>query len=252
MCAGPLGTERPHALAGHVALVTGAAQGLGRAIAKALAEHGAGVALLDVDAEGVRRAADELRSSDGAATCAVCADVAVRPRVAAAVKDAVRQLGEIGILVNNAGIWRHNTLLDVSEAEWDRVFAVNVKGALWCAQLVAPGMIRRRAGKIVNVASIAGVNPGVGWAAYQTSKAALIMFGRILALELAEHNVQVNTVCPGAIRTPMTDYIRRVEGSEFPHAAAAQDIASLVMRFLVPFEQTTTGQVVDGAGRSIL
>ena len=224
---------------------------LGRAIAEAFAEAGAAVALLDVNGERAEVAADEVRASTGAATCAVTADVAVKDQVAGAIEGAARELGEIDILINNAGIWRHNTVLDVSEAEWDRVFAVNVKGALLCAQFVAPGMMRRRAGKIVNVASAAGLHPGLGWAAYQTSKAAMIMLGRILAAELAPHNVQVNTVCPGAIRTPMTDYIRSVEGGDFPHASDPADIAQVVLGLVAPFEQTATGQVVGRDGKSV-
>ena len=240
------------ALEGHVALVTGAAQGLGRAIAEALAAAGADVAVLDVDGDRAEVVASQLRVTANVATCAVTADVAVRDQAAAAVEGAARELGEIDVLINNAGIWRHNTLLEVPEAEWDRVFAVNVKGALLCAQCVAPGMMRRRSGKIVNVASIAGVNPGVGWAAYQTSKAAMIMLSRILAAELAPHNVQVNTVCPGAIRTPMTDYIRSVEGGDFAHASDPADIAEVVLGLIAPFGQTVTGQVVDRSGKSIL
>ena len=239
-------------LTGHAALVTGAAQGLGRAIAHHLSVAGAAVALLDVSSQGAENAAKELRATATAPVCAVTADVTVKDQVALALEQATRTVGEIDILINSAGIWRHNTLLGVSEAEWDDVFAVNVKGALFCAQLVAPGMVRRRSGKIINVASSAGLNPDVGWAAYQTSKAAMIMFSRMLACELAPHNVQVNAVCPGAIRTPMLDYIRSVEGGDYAHAADPADIAEVVLGLVVPFGQTDTGQIVDGSGKSVL
>lgn len=239
-------------LAGHSALVTGAAQGLGWAIATSLARAGAAVALLDANGEGAEAAAKELGVTAAAPICAVTADVAVKDELAAAIEQATRTVGEIDILINNAGIWRHNTLMEVSEAEWDRVFAVNVKGALFCAQLLAPAMARRRSGKIVNVASIAGVHPGVGWAAYQTSKAAMIMFSRILASELAPHNVQVNAVCPGAIRTAMLDTICAVEGGDYAHAADPAEVAEVVLGLVAPFEQRATGQVVDRSGKNVV
>ena len=239
-------------LSGLAALVTGAGQGLGRAIAEALVKDGAAVVVLDVDGERARIVAGELRDLTTAPICAVTADIAVRDEVVSAIDQANRAIGLIDILVNSAGIWCHNTVLGVSEAEWDRVLSVNVKGALFCAQLVAPSMIRRRAGKIVNIASSAGLSPDLGWAAYQTSKAAMIMFSRILALELAPHNVQVNTACPGAIRTPMLDHIQSVEGDPYPHAAEPADIAQVVLGLISPFEQTTTGQIVDRNGMSVL
>lgn len=232
-------------------MVTGGGQGLGRAIAEALATAGCAVAILDVDADRAASASREIGATTGAATCAVCADVAVKAQVDAAIDQVCEALGEIDVLINNAGIWRHNTLLDVDEAEWGRVFAVNVTGALFCVQRVAPAMKRRRSGKIIQVASIAGVNAGVGWAAYQTSKAAMIMMSQILAAELADHGVQVNVVCPGAIRTAMLEQIVATEGGDVAQAADAGKIAEMILGLIAPFEQTTTGQVVDRDGQGI-
>jgi len=240
------------ALNGHNAVVTGGASGLGRAIAERLAAAGADVGMLDLDAPAAQSAADAIRDATGRRACSVAADASARPQVAAALQTIARKLGPIDILINNVGIWRHNTLLEVTEEEWDRVFAVNVKSALLCSQAVAPGMIQRGAGKIVNIASVAGLHPGRGWAAYQTSKAAMIMLGRILDEELREHGVRVNVVCPGAIDTPMLDYIRSVEGGDYRHAAAPQAVAQTVVGLVNPFEQETTGQVVGADGKSLL
>jgi len=237
-------------LHGHVALVTGGGRGLGRAIVEALSAAGAAAAVLDIDAGAAEAAAAAARACGGRA-CAVAADVTNKEQVSAAVERATSDLGAIDILVNNAGIWRHNLLRDVSEEEWDRVMAVNVKGPLLCAQAVAPSMLARGAGKIVHIASIAGIGPGVGWAAYQTSKAALIMLGRIQAEEFRERNIQVNVVCPGALRTTMLETIMFVEGGDYPHALDPAAIARVVLDLIDPFEQSTTGAVVDGAGNSV-
>lgn len=233
-------------------MVTGAAEGLGFAIAASLAQAGAAVGVLDINADRADEAATALRNTATAPVCAVQADVAVQDAMSAAIDAIAGALGPIDILISSAGIWRQNTLMDVTEAEWDRVLAVNVKGALWGAQLVAPAMIDRRSGKIINIASLAGVGPGLNWAAYQTSKAAMIMFSRILAAELEPHDVQVNTVCPGAIRTPMLKAIVAAEGGDFAHAADPADVADAIMGLIAPFDQTTTDQVVDGHGKSIL
>jgi 3-oxoacyl-[acyl-carrier protein] reductase len=235
----------------HVALVTGGGQGLGRAIVETLAAAGAAVAVLDFDGGNAEAAVRAIQASFGCRACAVTADVAVKAQVAAAVEQAASALGAIDLLINNAGIWRHDILLDVPEAEWNRVLAVNLNGALFCSQCVAPSMLERGAGKIVHIASAAGLGPGVGWAAYQVSKAALIMLGRIQAEEFRDKNIQVNVVCPGAIRTPMLETIQTVEGGDYVHAADPAAIAQVILRLVDPFEQTTTGQVVDREGNSV-
>ncbi len=172
-------------------------------------------------------------------------DVADRRRVRATTRRIEDSVGPIDILINNAGIWRHTPVLEVRESEWDRVHATNVKGNLFCAQAVAPGMMARRAGKIVNVASLAGFVGGAYWSAYDASKAAAISLTLALAEALAPHNVHVNAVCPGAVDTALTDAIlEREPDVEFDHVHHPDDVAKEVLEFVVPFEQSTSGRIV--------
>ena len=225
---------------GRVALVSGAAQGIGRAIAVRLAAAGAFVALLDRDGEGVEAAAAELKG----ATAWVC-DVRDSQEVRATVKRIFRACGPIDLLINNAGIWRHTPVLQVDEARWDEVFAVNVKGILFCSQAVAGGMVWRGAGKIVNIASVAGFGGSADWSAYCASKAAAISLSLGLARELEEQNVQVNVICPGATQTALLESIRREEpGAGFDWVHEPREVAREVIKLVVPFDQAVTGRVV--------
>lgn len=227
-------------LSGRIALVTGAAQGIGWAVARKLSEAGATLALLDLDGDGVRRA-EAMLSSAHAYPC----DVSDPEQVGDAMDQIQESLGPIEILVNNAGIWRHTPVLETTEMEWDEVFAVNVKGILFCAQTVAPGMIERRCGKIVNIASVAGFGGNPDWSAYCASKAAAISLTLALAEELAKHNVQVNTVCPGATQTALLESIYQTEsGWRTDWVHQPEEVAEEVLDLLVPFAQNTTGQVV--------
>ncbi len=236
-------------LTGRVALVTGAAQGIGCAVARRFTAAGAACALLDVNGDGVRAAADRLAR----ATAWPC-DVADRDQVRATVRLVERECGPVDILVNNAGIWRHTPVLEADEADWDRIYAVNVKGVLFCSQAVAPAMQARGAGKIVNIASLAGFVAGLNWSAYCASKSAAISLTLALANALAPHNVHVNAVCPGAVDTPMTEEIgRREPAGAFAHAISPAAVAEEVLRLVAPFEQSTSGQIVPmGQLRSVL
>ena len=189
-----------------LAVITGAGRGIGQATAYALATHGATVALLDQDGETAQRAAAPLP----AATAWTC-DVADRQQVAQTFHRIADALGPIHILVNNAGIWRPTPVLEAAEADWDRVFAVNVKGMLFCSQAVALGMVARREGKIVNIASVAGFGGSANWSAYCAAKAAAISLTLALADALDLHDIQVNAVCPGATRTALLEAIEHAE-----------------------------------------
>jgi NAD(P)-dependent dehydrogenase (short-subunit alcohol dehydrogenase family) len=191
-------------LGGKVAIVTGAAQGIGRAVAEALAERGASVALVDVQPAAVDAAAATLRDK-GYAALAVTADVADRCAVAEMVRQVAAAFGTVHILVNNAGVLRSTPVADMPEAEWDLVLGVCLKGAFLCAQAVLPCMLTNRYGKIVNVSSLAGRSTSIlGGAAYTAAKAGLLGFSRHLAREVAPHGITVNAICPGATDTPMT------------------------------------------------
>ncbi len=227
-------------LDGRVAVVTGGAQGIGYATVEGLIAAGATCALLDLNDDLAQAAAARLDR----ATAWHC-DVADRSQVQATVQRIEVEVGPIDILINNAGIWRHTPVLEASETDWDRVHATNVKGILFCSQAVAPGMMARRAGKIVNVASLAGFDGGAYWSAYGASKAAAISLTLALADALGPPNVQVNAVCPGAVDTALTDAIREQEPDiEFDHVHQPDEVAKEIINLVLPFEQSSSGRIV--------
>jgi NAD(P)-dependent dehydrogenase (short-subunit alcohol dehydrogenase family) len=189
------------ALSGKIAVVTGAASGIGAAAAAALAAAGAGVALLDRDGDGAAKRATAVPGSR-----AYTADVSRKNEVEDAVAAVARDFGGIDVLVNNAGIESVWTIERMPEAEWDRVLAVNLKGAMLCTQAVLPAMRKRGGGAIVNVASIAGKRISFsGDSSYTAAKAGLLGFTRHAAFELGIDRIRVNAVCPGPTLTPMIE-----------------------------------------------
>jgi NAD(P)-dependent dehydrogenase (short-subunit alcohol dehydrogenase family) len=191
-------------LTGQVALVTGGAMGLGRAIALRLAEAGAAVLVADLDLAGGRETVEAIAALGGTAE-AMVADVADVAQGRAAVEEAVATFGRLDVLVNNAGIFPFAATLRLVEAEWDRVLDVNLKGAFFLAQAAARLMIAaRRGGRIVNIASVAALRPGGNLAHYDASKGGLLTLTRALALEFAPHSITANAILPGEIDTPGT------------------------------------------------
>ena len=193
-------------LAGRTALVTGAAQGIGEAVVRAFASEGARVCIADVAFDRAQALAAELVAQGARAIASRC-DVASRAEVAATVADAQVRLGGIDILVNNAGITRPGMLHKMSEEQWDLVVAVHLKGTFNCLQAVVPGMIERRAGRIINVTSVAGVLGTIGQINYSAAKAGIVGITMSAARELAQYGITVNAIAPGAA-TPMTETIR--------------------------------------------
>jgi NAD(P)-dependent dehydrogenase (short-subunit alcohol dehydrogenase family) len=193
-------------LRGTVALVTGASRGLGRASVLALAAAGADVALTGRAAGDLARVADEARKH-GVRAETYRADVRDAAEIEGMVEGALAAFGRIDVLVNNAGIsGREVPFLELNAADWDDVIAVDLRAPALCARAVARSMVTRRQGRIVNVASIGALMPLPSLSAYCAAKGGLVQLTRVMALELARHNVRVNAVCPGYFGTPMNEH----------------------------------------------
>ncbi|MDQ3856808.1 MAG: L-iditol 2-dehydrogenase [Chloroflexota bacterium] len=189
-------------LEGKTAIVTGGAQGMGRAISLRLAHEGASLVVADLQQEAAQQVAGEIAGAGGRAV-AVAVDVRDQQQVQAMVDTAVRELGGLDILVNNAGVGRIIPFLETTERDWDFMFDVNCKGLLWCSQAAARVMIEQgRGGKIINLASQAGRRGEAFVLAYCASKAAVISMNQSMALALAPHKINVNAIAPGIVDTP--------------------------------------------------
>ncbi|SMC25908.1 2,3-dihydro-2,3-dihydroxybenzoate dehydrogenase [Andreprevotia lacus DSM 23236] len=191
-----------HQFHGRVALVTGAAQGIGAAVARMLAARGAAVALLDRDAAGLARTAESICAANGPAL-PIALDLCDAQALEAAVDQVARELGQVDILASVAGILRPGDALSLSDADWDDTFAVNTTAVFRLCRSVGRQMAARRSGSIVIVGSNAASTPRLHMAAYAASKAATAQFARCLALELACHGVRCNLVSPGSTDTTM-------------------------------------------------
>lgn len=185
-------------LTGKVAVVTGAARGLGAAIATRFVQEGARVLLADLDEQAVQATAITLGQR------ALRVDVSKRDEVERMIATATESLGPIDVLVNNAGVYHNTPIQDLTEPEFDRMLAVNLKSALFGIQAVAPQMIARRSGSIVNVASVAARLGAIGTIAYSVAKAGVVQLTNVAAIELAPHNVRVNALGPGTFTTEMS------------------------------------------------
>jgi len=240
-------------LTGKVALVTGAGRGLGRAIAKALAQEGASLVLHHLEsAQGAAEAAEEAGRL-GVPTLVARADVSLAPAVRNLFEEIHRTFGRLDILVNNAGVFSRVPLLEVAEAHWDRVVDVNLKGTFLCSQAAARVMLAQQSGVIVNLASGGGLSPRPGYetsAPYAASKAGVIMLTRRLALELAPH-VRVNAVAPGIIESrPWSEDVRKRLGavSLLRRVGTPEAVAAAVIFLVTDDAASITGHtlVVDG------
>ncbi len=189
-------------LEGQVAVVTGAAQGIGAACAERLARDGAALALWDIDTPGGEALAAALRERGHRAAFMHC-NVADKAAVDAAVAATLQAFGRIDALVNNAGIFKAANFLDITEADWDAVIAVNLKGAFLVGQAVARAMVKGGGGAIVNMSSVNAVLAIPSIASYNASKGGVNQLTRVMALALAEHGIRVNAVAPGTIATEL-------------------------------------------------
>jgi acetoin reductase-like protein len=213
-----------------VAIVTGGASGIGRAIVERFVREGAKVVVADLNLDGARALADEIAAGGGAAL-AVRVDVRDQAQDQAMVDAAVARFGRIDILVNNAGVFRMKPLLEITDADWDFNFDVNCKGTLWCAQAAARQMIAQgQGGKIINLSSQAGRRGEPLVLAYCASKAAVISMTQSMALALAPYKINVNAIAPGIVDTAMWEVVdgefARYEGLE-PGAAKRRAVAAI-------------------------
>ncbi|MCP2620082.1 3-oxoacyl-[acyl-carrier-protein] reductase [Candidatus Aminicenantes bacterium AC-334-K16] len=236
-----------------ISIVTGASQGIGKAIAQLLAREGARVILWDIQEDKLQEAADEIKRNGGKADY-FRVDVASLPQVEATVKEVIDRYNQIDHLVNNAGITRDNLLMRMAEKEWDMVLNVNLKGVFNCCKAVIRPMMSRRQGRIVNIASVVGLMGNVGQTNYAASKAGVIGFTKSLAREVASRNITVNAVAPGYILTPMTEALSEQTKQMFLNLiplrkfGTPEDVAKAVRFLLSEDAAYITGQVLSVNG----
>ncbi|GBD24652.1 Glucose 1-dehydrogenase 1 [bacterium HR29] len=237
-------------LEGRVAIVTGGASGIGRAIAGAFAAEGARIFIVDVNAEGIAG----VIADHGHNTADGCeADVRDEAAVRRAVERCVRRFGRLDIAVNNAGTGAFSPVHEMPLEEWQRVLDVNLTGVFLCLKHEAAQMIRQGdGGAIVNIASLNARQPAEGMAAYCAAKAGVAMLTEVAALELGRHGIRVNAIGPGLVRTPMTEPLRAVPGVEAAYLAETplgfvgepSDVAALALWMVSPAARWLTGQTI--------
>ncbi|WP_353265612.1 3-oxoacyl-[acyl-carrier-protein] reductase [Gemmatimonas sp.] len=241
-------------LAGRVALVTGSTRGIGRSIAAALASAGARVAVTGRDQAKAEAAAAEIAAATGAEVRGYAADVSEPAQAAALVEAVEKDFGQLDILVNNAGLTRDNLLMRLKDDDWDAVLNANLRGAFATCRAATRGMMKRRWGRIINVASVVGLIGNKGQANYAASKAGLIGMTKSIAKELASRNILANVIAPGFIETDMTAAMapeaRAAMSAGIPleRLGTPDDIAGMVVVLASDLTSYVTGQVfvVDG------
>ncbi len=240
-------------LEGKVALVTGGARGIGKAICERLASEGAAVAMVDILLDVAQATAEEFKNK-GYQALAVAGNVAKLEDAEAAVKAVVDHFGKVDILVNCAGITRDNLLMRMSEADFDAVIAVNLKGTFNFIKAVTKPMMKARYGKIVNISSVVGRAGNAGQTNYSASKAGVIGITKSVAKELGSRNIMVNAVAPGYIVTDMTNKLPEEARKAFldfiplKRGGKPEDVANVVYFLCSPDSDYVTGQVINVCG----
>ncbi|MBI2866856.1 MAG: 3-oxoacyl-[acyl-carrier-protein] reductase [Chloroflexi bacterium] len=240
-------------LAGKVALVTGSGRGIGKAISLKLASHGCDVIISDVLEQDGRATAEEVQRL-GVKSVFLSVNVTDTASVERLFQEAQSQMGGVDILVNNAGITKDNLLLRLSDADWDAVLSVNLKGAFLCTRAALKQMLRKRWGRIINIASVVGIQGNAGQANYAASKAGLIGLTKTAAKELGSRNITANAIAPGFIQTQMTEKLSPEVQKEvikripLGSLGTPEDVAATVAFLASEEARYITGQVIGVDG----
>jgi 3-oxoacyl-[acyl-carrier protein] reductase len=237
-----------------VAIITGGAQGIGKAIALQLAGEGCNLVLSDVNEAAVQATAAEIAAAKGIKAIGIASNVTSFPDCEKLVEACVDKMGRIDILVNNAGITKDNLLMRMGDDEWDAVLAVNLKGVFNCTKAVSRPMLKQRKGRIVNIASVVGEMGNAGQANYSASKGGVIALTKTCAREFASRSIQVNAVAPGFIRTRMTDALPEEQKKKLAELiplgrlGEADDVAKTVLFLCTDDSSYITGHVLSVNG----
>jgi len=190
-------------LSNKVAIVTGGAQGIGKAVAQLFCEEGANVVIVDISIDKTKETADDIAAKTGKKCIALKVDVSQKSDVEKMVSAAMGEFGKIDILVNNAGILLQKSILDMTVEEWNQIISINLTGVFICSQAVAREMIKKRYGKIIHISSCTAKKPSLREGAYAASKAGILGFNRVLAAELGPFGINCNSILPGVVVTQM-------------------------------------------------
>ncbi len=241
-----------------VALITGGTRGIGRAIALKLSEKGYNIAISYINNnKKAQEVVDEIEKNNVKAL-AIKADVSKEEEVNNMMKVINKELGNIDVLVNNAGITKDNLLIRMKTEDWDQVIDTNLRGVFLCTKAVARGMMKKRYGKIVNIASIVGISGNAGQGNYSASKAGVIGFTRSIAKELGSRGINVNAVAPGFIETDMTQVLEdnikdeMLKSIPLNRAGKPEDVANLVVFLCSEKADYITGQVIHVDGGMLI
>ena len=245
-------------LTDQVALITGAGRGIGKSVARRLAEAGALIVVVDIDEDSAVRAAREIEAATGVKTASFCCDVSVYNQVDSVIDKVIEQFARLDILINNAGITRDSLIMRMKPEDWDLVLRINLTGAFNFIRAACRQMTKQRSGAIVNISSVVGLMGNPGQANYAASKAGLIGLTKTAAKEFATLGVRVNAVAPGFIETEMTarlpDSVKEQWHKIIPlgRSGTVEDVASAVFFLVNPDSIYITGQVLQVDGGMIM